>query len=248
MKFLILPLLLCSLLVNAQSKKELLAKTQQLTAEVEALKKQINDQKTQKADLNDPHKKASYALGVLVSKNLKMQGGDSLDYESLTIGIRDVFKQDSLQIQPQDAAMYVQVYMQQAMEAKVAKAKAAGLAFLAENKTKPGVIETASGLQYKVVNTGSGKKPTAADQATVHYTGKLLDGTPFDSSVERGEPATFGVGEVIAGWTEALQLMREGDKWILYLPSELAYGEQGAGGQIPPNSVLIFEVELIKVN
>lgn len=150
MKFLILPLLLCSLLVNAQSKKELLAKTQQLTAEVEALKKQINDQKTQKADLNDPHKKASYALGVLVSKNLKMQGGDSLDYESLTIGIRDVFKQDSLQLQPQDAAMYVQVYMQQAMEAKVAKAKAAGVAFLAVNKTKPGVIETASGLQYKI--------------------------------------------------------------------------------------------------
>jgi FKBP-type peptidyl-prolyl cis-trans isomerase len=248
MKFLILPLLLCSLLVNAQSKKELLAKTQQLTAEVEALKKQINDQKTQKADLNDPHKKASYALGVLVSKNLQMQGGDSLDYESLTIGVRDVFNEDSLQLQPQDAAMYVQMYMQQAAEAKFEKARAEGVAFLAENKARPGVIETASGLQYKVVNSGSGKKPVGTDQVTVHYTGKLIDGTVFDSSIERGEPATFGVGQVIAGWTEALQLMREGDKWIIYLPSELAYGEQGAGGQIPPNAVLIFEVELIKVN
>jgi len=248
MKFMILPLLLCSILVNAQSKKELIAKTQQLTSEIETLKKQLDELKKPKsADLNDQHKKASYALGVLVSKNLKMQGGDSLDYESITYGVRDVFKGDSLQLQPQDAAMFVQVYMQQAMEAKVEKAKAAGLAFLAENKTKPGVTETASGLQYKVITSGKGKKPTAADQATVHYTGKLIDGTPFDSSVERGEPATFGVGEVISGWTEALQLMHEGDKWMIYLPSELAYGEQG-GGQIPPHSVLIFEVELIKVN
>jgi len=176
-----------------------------------------------------------------------MQGGDSLDYESLTIGIGDVFTNDSLQLQPQDAAMFVQVYMQQAMEAKIAKAKAEGLAFLAENKTKAGVTETPSGLQYKVISPGTGKKATATSQVTVHYTGKLIDGTPFDSSVERGEPATFGVNEVIGGWTEALQLMREGDKWMLYIPSELGYGEQG-GGQIPPNSVLVFEVELIKVN
>lgn len=249
MKFLILPLLLCGLLASAQSKKELITKTQQLSAEVEALKKQVDELKKPKAaDLNDQHKKASYALGILVSKNLKMQGGDSLDYESLTYGIRDVFKGDSLQLDPQDAAMFVQVYMQQAMQAKIEKAKAVGVAFLAENKTKAGITETASGLQYKVITAGTGKKPTATDQVTVHYTGKLLDGTPFDSSVERGEPATFAVNEVIAGWTEALQLMREGDKWILFLPSELGYGDQGAGGQIPPHSVLVFEVELIKVN
>ncbi|HMR55715.1 MAG TPA: FKBP-type peptidyl-prolyl cis-trans isomerase [Cyclobacteriaceae bacterium] len=248
MKFLILPLLFCSALVHAQSKKELVAKTKLLAAEVELLKAQIEDLKKDKgADLSDPHKKASYALGVLVSKNLKMQGGDSLDYESLTIGIGDVFTNDSLQLQPQDAAMFVQVYMQQAMEAKIAKAKAEGLAFLAENKTKAGVTETPSGLQYKVISPGTGKKATATSQVTVHYTGKLIDGTPFDSSVERGEPATFGVNEVIGGWTEALQLMREGDKGMLYIPSELGYGEQG-GGQIPHNSVLVFEVELIKVN
>ncbi|MCW5911363.1 MAG: FKBP-type peptidyl-prolyl cis-trans isomerase [Cyclobacteriaceae bacterium] len=247
MKFLILPLLFCSLLVNAQSKKELIAKTKQLNSEVELLKKQIDDMKNKPADLGDPHKKASYALGVLVSKNLKSQGGDSLDYESINMGIRDVFTQGSLQLNPQEAAMFVQVYMQQAMEAKIEKAKAAGLAFLAENKTRPGVVETSSGLQYKIISSGTGKKPTATDQVTVHYTGKLIDGFTFDSSVERGEPATFGVSEVITGWTEALQLMHEGDKWMLYLPAELAYGEQG-GGQIPPNSVLIFEVELIKVN
>jgi FKBP-type peptidyl-prolyl cis-trans isomerase len=249
MKFLIFPLLFCGLLVNAQSKKELISKTQQLGKEVEALKTQIEELKKPKsADLNDQHKKASYALGILVSKNLKMQGGDSLDYESLTYGIRDVFKGDSLQLDPQDAAMFVQVYMQQAMQAKVEKAKAAGLAFLTENKSKAGVTETTSGLQYQIITSGSGKKPVATDRVTVHYSGKLLDGTTFDSSVERGEPATFGVNEVIAGWTEALQLMREGDKWLLFLPSELAYGEQGAGGQIPPHSVLVFEVELIKVN
>ncbi|GIL22872.1 MAG: peptidyl-prolyl cis-trans isomerase [Bacteroidota bacterium] len=249
MKFFLPVLILSSVTVVAQSKKELIAKTQQLNAEVETLKKQVEElKKPQTADLSNPHKKASYSLGILISKNLKAQGADSLDYESLVYGVRDVFKGDSLQLKPEDAAMFVQVYMQQAMEAKIEKAKATGLAFLAENKTKPGVTETASGLQYKIITSGTGKKPTANDRVTVHYAGKLLDGTSFDSSIERGEPATFGVTEVIAGWTEALQLMREGDKWVLYLPSELAYGDQGAGGQIPPYSVLIFEVELIKVN
>jgi FKBP-type peptidyl-prolyl cis-trans isomerase len=248
MKFLIPIFLLSSVALVAQSKKDLIAKTQQLTTEVESLKAQINELKKDKlADLTDRHKKASYALGVLVAKNLKMQGGDSLDYEALTIGVGDVFEKDSLQLQPQDAAMFVQAYMQQAMEAKIAKAKVAGLAFLAENKTKAGVTETASGLQYKVISSGTGKKPTATDQVTVHYSGKLIDGTPFDSSIERGQPATFNVGEVVTGWIEALQLMREGDKWMIYLPSELGYGEQGSG-QIPPNSVLVFEIELIKVN
>ena len=108
--------------------------------------------------------------------------------------------------------------------------------------------QTASGLQYEVVSAGKGKTPKATDQVTVHYTGKLLDGTVFDSSTGRGSPATFGVNQVIAGWTEALQLMKEGDKWILYIPDHLGYGERGAGGQIPPFAALVFEVELIKVN
>ncbi|MBN8576376.1 MAG: FKBP-type peptidyl-prolyl cis-trans isomerase [Cytophagales bacterium] len=244
---LLFPLLFCSLLVNAQSKKELATRNQQLTAEVEALKKQMAELKNPSTDLTNSHKKASYALGILISKNLKMQGGDSLDYEAIALGIRDVFTNHNLALNPQEAGMFVQAYMQQAMEQKTERAKAAGVAFLAENKTKPGVMETASGLQYKIITTGTGKKPTLNDRVTVHYTGKLIDGTLFDSSVERGEPATFGLTQVIAGWTEALQLMRVGDKWMIYIPSELGYGEQG-GGQIPPSAVLVFEVELLKVN
>ncbi len=142
----------------------------------------------------------------------------------------------------------VQAYMQQAMEKKNEKLKAEGKAFLDENKKKEGIQTTASGLQYKVLTQGKGKQPTATSNVTVHYTGKLIDGTVFDSSVERNEPATFAVNQVIPGWTEALQLMREGDKWMLYIPYDLAYGERGAGGQIPPFAPLIFEVELIKVN
>jgi len=138
--------------------------------------------------------------------------------------------------------------MQQAVEKKNSKLKASSQVFLNENKTKEGVKTTASGLQYKVVKSGTGKVPKATDNVTVHYTGKLTDGTVFDSSVERGQPVTFGVSEVIPGWTEALQLMHEGDKWMLYIPQELGYGERGAGAQIPPYATLVFEVELIKVN
>ena len=124
----------------------------------------------------------------------------------------------------------------------------AGKAFLEENGKRPAVTTTASGLQYEILTEGSGSKPTADKAVTVHYTGTLIDGTVFDSSVRRGEPATFGVGQVIPGWTEALQLMPEGSKWKLFIPSNLAYGERGAGGDIGPNETLIFEVELLKVN
>jgi FKBP-type peptidyl-prolyl cis-trans isomerase FklB len=120
--------------------------------------------------------------------------------------------------------------------------------FLEANKAKEGVVTTASGLQYKVIKSGTGKMPAATDKVTVHYTGQLINGTVFDSTVSRNEPATFQVDGVIDGWTEALQLMHEGDKWMLYIPFPLAYGERGAGNQIPPFSTLIFELELIKVN
>ncbi len=226
----------------AQSKKELAAEVTKLKAEISELKK------PKVANLTDEDKKASYGLGVLIASNLRNQGGDSVDLESLYFGIQDVFKKNKLIIEEQECSMIVQGYMQQAMEKKVASMKAEGQAFLDANKLKDGVKVTASGLQYQVITSGSGKTPTAADNVTVHYTGKLVDGTVFDSSVERNEPATFGVGQVIPGWTEALQLMREGDRWILFIPSELGYGERGAGGQIPPHSALIFEVELIKVN
>lgn len=233
---------LISYTVQAQSKKELAAEVTKLKAEISELKK------PKEANLSDEDKKASYGLGVLIASNLKNQGGDSVDLESLYFGIQDVFKKNKLIIEEQECSMIVQGYMQQAMEKKVANMKAEGQAFLDANKLKDGVKVTASGLQYQVITSGSGKTPAAADNVTVHYTGKLVDGTVFDSSVERNEPATFGVGQVIPGWTEALQLMHEGDKWLLVIPYELGYGERGAGGQIPPYSALIFEVELIKVN
>lgn len=226
----------------AQSKKE-------LQAEVEKLKAQIAEmQKPKEPDLSDTVKKASYGVAVIIGSNIKSQGFDSLYVESFVAGIRDVFSNKTLKLDKEQSQMIVQAYMEGIMERKTRKAKEEGLAYLEANKTKEGVKTTASGLQYKVISSGSGKAPTANDNVTVHYTGKLTDGTVFDSSVQRGQPATFGVSEVIRGWTEALQLMKEGDKWILYIPSDLAYGERGAGGQIPPHSTLIFEVELIKVN
>lgn len=231
-----------SFCAQAQSKKELVAEVDKLKAEIAELKK------TKEANLSDKHKKASYGLGVLIATNIKSQGADSLDLESLSLAIRDVFTNKTLKMEQQECMATVQQYMQQAMEVKSKKLAEASTVFLAENKTKEGVRVTASGLQYKVLSAGSGKAATANDQVTVHYTGKLIDGTVFDSSVERNEPATFGVSDVIPGWTEALQLMHEGDKWMLYIPHELAYGERGAGGQIPPYAALIFEVELIKVN
>jgi len=234
--------LVLSFSLQAQSKKELVTEIDKLKAEVAQLKK------PKEADLTNKHQKASYGLGVLVATNIKSQGADSLDVEALSIGIRDVFAGKTLKMEQQECLATVQVYMQEAVEVKGKKLAAESIAFLNENKTKEGVKVTASGLQYKVLTSGQGKAATATDQVTVHYTGKLIDGTVFDSSVERNEPATFGVSDVIPGWTEALQLMHEGDKWMLYIPHDLAYGERGAGGQIPPYAALIFEVELIKVN
>ena len=141
--------------------------------------------------------------------------------------------------------------VQQAGQQAVAKAaennKKAGAEFLAENAKKEGVKTTASGLQYEVLSEGTGKQPVAADTVRVHYTGKLLDGTVFDSSVERGEPAEFGLTQVIAGWTEGLQLMKTGSKFRFFIPADLAYGDHGAGGSIPPQATLIFDVELLAV-
>ncbi|MEO7992646.1 MAG: FKBP-type peptidyl-prolyl cis-trans isomerase [Chryseolinea sp.] len=229
--------------VYAQSKKE-------LQAELVSLKGQLYDLKNPKPiELNDKHKKASYGLGVLVANNLKSQGGDSLDIDAINAAMKDVFQGKTLKMEQQECSTIVQAYMQAAAEKRTLKAKEEGVKFLADNKTKEGVKVTASGLQYKVITAGAvtGKVPTADASVTVHYTGKLVDGTVFDSSEGR-EPAVFKANEVIAGWTEALQLMREGDKWMLYIPSELGWGDQGAGEQIPPYATVIFEVQLIKVN
>jgi FKBP-type peptidyl-prolyl cis-trans isomerase len=243
MRIIILCLFVLSgLSVVGQSKKELAAEVTKLKSEIAELNK------PKVANLNDETKRASYGLGVLIASNLKSQGGDSVDLESLYFGIQDIYSKKELIIKEQECSMIVQTYMTEAMEKKTAVLKEEGVAFLEANKTKPGILVTETGLQYQVISSGNGKVPTVSDNVTVHYTGKLIDGTVFDSSVERGEPATFGVGQVIAGWTEALQLMHEGDKFMLFIPSELGYGDRGAGGQIPPYAALIFEVELIKVN
>ncbi len=233
----------------SQSKKELQAEVTRLQGELQNMQVQVDSLlNPKKAELNNEHQKASYGLGVLMASNLKKQDSDSLDVSIITEAMTDVMSGLPLQIEEQEAMGIVQPYMARLMEQKTEKLKAEGVMYLENNKKNKDVKVTESGLQYRVIKSGSGAMPTAENSVTVHYTGKLTDGTVFDSSVERGEPATFGVGQVIEGWTEALQLMREGDKFELVIPSELAYGERGAGGAIPPFATLIFEVELIKVN
>lgn len=203
-------------------------------------------------DLKDPRARLSYALGADIGSNLKRQEID-VDPKLLAAGIADaVAGKSALSTnQIREVMMEFRNQMMAKMQAKQEeeskKALAAGEAFLATNAKKDGVKTTASGLQYKVVKAGSGKSPTASDTVKVHYHGTLPDGTVFDSSVDRGEPVTFPVNGVIPGWTEALQLMKVGDKWQLVIPSKLAYGEQEAGDKIAPNSVLVFDVELLGI-
>lgn len=233
----------------SQSKKELHAEAARLQAEVARLKSEIETLKTPKeANLTDTTLQASYCFGVVIASNMKTQGLDSLDMETFLIAMKDVFSDKPLKVDRREAERTIQQYMQQAMMKKSAIVKEESQKFLDANKAKPGVKTTASGLQYQVLTEGTGKTPSPSDRVTVHYTGKLTDGSVFDSSVQRGQPATFGVNQVIPGWTEALQLMKEGDKWMLYIPYALAYGERGSPPQIPPFSTLVFEVELIKVN
>lgn len=196
----------------------------------------------------------SYALGLSMGNNFKGSGIESINVKDFADGVAAVFEGAQPKMSYDEAKFEIQKFFQeldakqQAAAAEMAKVnEAAGQAFLAENGKRPEVTTTASGLQYEVLAEGAGESPAASDQVVVHYTGKLIDGTVFDSSVERGAPATFGVTQVIPGWVEALQMMKEGAKWRLFIPSNLAYGPNGAGGIIGPNATLIFDVELIKV-
>lgn len=189
----------------------------------------------------------SYGLGVAIGNNLKNSGFDSLKVEVMSQALKDVFEGKATMKQ-EDADKVIQAYMMEKEKVKGEDNLKKGQAFLDENKKKDGVKVTASGMQYIVLKEGTGAKPTLNDKVTTHYHGTLMDGTVFDSSVERGQPASFPVSGVIPGWTEALQMMSVGSKWKLFLPSNLAYGERGAGGKIGPNSVLIFEVELISID
>lgn len=194
----------------------------------------------------------SYAIGVLVGTNNQKQlesapGGSDLDATIMSSAFTTASAKGELKITEEAANALVQTFFQEAGTRKGQDNLEAGNAFLEANKAREGITVTESGLQYEVLTAGTGAKPAAADQVRVHYHGTLIDGTVFDSSVDRGEPATFGVGQVIPGWTEALQLMPTGSKWKVYLPSNIAYGERGAGGDIGPNAALIFEVELLEI-
>ena len=193
----------------------------------------------------------AYAIGVNTGagfkENLQTFPGEELNVDVMIAGFVEGLKGKDVQIKLEDATQLIQAYFMAAQAKEGEKAKKEGEDFLAKNKAESGVITTESGLQYKVLTEGSGAKPTAEDKVKVHYTGTLLDGTKFDSSVDRGEPAEFGVTQVIKGWTEGLQLMPVGSKYIFWIPSELAYGSQGAGQDIKPNSTLKFEVELLEI-
>lgn len=191
--------------------------------------------------------KLSYAWGLAMGNQLKAMGVKDLDAESYCNAVKAVFDGAAPEMEPAEAQKLIQDYLSDLEAKATAAARAAGDAFLAENKGKEGVKVTSTGLQYVVEKEGTGAQPTAEDEVTVHYTGKLLDGTVFDSSVNRGEPATFPLNRVIPGWTEGVQLMKEGAKYTFFIPSDLAYGPNGIPNVIPPHSTLIFEVELIKV-
>ena len=197
--------------------------------------------------LNNQTDSLSYAIGVNIGSAMKSQGLDSLNVNTLGKAIESVLGGDSLLINDQAANMFLSEYFQNRQRRVAEENKKAGEQFLTENKAKTGVTTTASGLQYQVLQEGTGARPGPNDRVTVHYTGTTLKGEKFDSSYDRGTPATFPVGGVIPGWTEAMQLMKAGSKYKLFIPAELAYGENGSGPAIGPNSVLVFDVELISV-
>lgn len=191
--------------------------------------------------------KFSYSIGLGIGQNLSSMGIANLSVDDFAQAIKDVLEGNQTAISHQEAREIVNKYFEE-LEAKMgAAAIEQGKAFLEGNKKRAGVVTLPSGLQYEIIKEGTGKKPQATDQVKCHYEGTLIDGTLFDSSVQRGEPTVFGVSQVIPGWVEALQLMPEGSKWKLYIPSELGYGARGAGEMIPPHSTLVFEVELLEV-
>lgn len=198
--------------------------------------------------LNDEVDSVSYSLGVNIGENIKSQFPD-IDLKNFESGIQDVISEKKQpKIEGADAQKVIQEYFSK-LQAKAGEEKIEeGKKFLAENGKRKEVTSLESGLQYEIITSGEGPKPTLNDQVTTHYHGTLIDGTVFDSSVDRGQPATFPVSGVIKGWTEALQLMSVGSKWRLFVPYNLAYGEKGASAQIGPYTTLIFDVELLKIN
>ncbi|MCG6969661.1 MAG: FKBP-type peptidyl-prolyl cis-trans isomerase [Gammaproteobacteria bacterium] len=201
-------------------------------------------------NLKTDDQKFGYAIGFQIAQNLKNQGLSDIDVTALSQAIGDVLQGKDLQLsmeQMQEAVKAKQEKLMAERNAQGGKAKEAGEKFLAENKSKPGVKTLDNGIQYKVITEGKGEKPTLESSVVAHYRGTLIDGTEFDSSYKRGEPATFPLNGVIKGWQEVLPMMAVGSKWQVYIPSDLAYGERGAGANIGPNETLIFDIELVEV-
>lgn len=190
----------------------------------------------------------SYSLGLLMAQSLQKQGISEIDVESYAKGVQDMITGGELDLDLNKANQIVQEYMQAQQAQQYEGIIQEGNDFLSQNGEREEVTVLPSGLQYEVLKAGDGPKPASSDKVTVHYHGTLLDGTVFDSSVDRGQPASFGVSQVIKGWIEGLQLMPQGAKWRLFIPYHLAYGERGAGGKIGPYSTLIFDVELLEIN
>lgn len=191
--------------------------------------------------------KLSYSLGMSIADNLQKSGVEEIDHMAFARGLKHQLEATELEISPEEANQIISTFFTELQSKQFEGNIKAGKEFLAENAKKEGVVSLPSGLQYEVINQGTGEKPTATDKVKCHYHGTLINGKVFDSSVERGEPAVFPVNGVIAGWVEALQLMPLGSKWKLFVPSNLAYGEQGAGQDITPHTTLVFEVELLEI-
>lgn len=214
----------------------------------------VNSYAATEAALTTDNEKLSYSIGVDLGSNIKKQGID-INVPALALGIQDAMTGKSLKMtdeQMKDSLVKFQKDLMakrtKQFEEQADKNKAQGMAFLKDNKAKPGVVETKSGLQYKIVKSGTGIKPSKEDTVTVEYTGRLINGTVFDSTEKTGKPATFKLDQVIPGWTEALQLMPAGSTWEIFVPAELAYGERNIGGLIGPNETLIFNVHLLSVD
>ncbi|HTE23895.1 FKBP-type peptidyl-prolyl cis-trans isomerase [Flavitalea sp.] len=240
---------ICSIItmqLAAQATKKPATTAKPSTASKSAPKAAFKKVSTPASTLKNSIDSFSYAVGMSLASFYKEQGVENINSALVVRAINDV-KAGKQLISEEQVNSCIMEYMQVAKSAKASGNKKEGEAFLAQNKTKQGVTTTASGLQYSIITEGTGPKPTTDDQVKVHYHGTLLDGTIFESSVQRGEPIVLGLRNVIAGWTEALQLMPVGSKWKLFLPSDLAYGDMGSGAMIKPGATLVFEVELIEI-
>lgn len=221
-------------------------KYEALESENTKLKKELTDYKNPTVDMGVEKSKISYSLGVNIASSLKTQGLEQVDTAAIAKAMGDVYSNRETQVSPQVAQQTLQEYFGKIQNEKIEKMSAEGAKFLALNSMKEGVVSLPSGLQYKIIKEGTGAKPNATDKVKTHYTGTLIDGTVFDSSIKRGQPAVFPVNGVIKGWVQALQLMPVGSKWELYIPHYLAYGERG-NQSIPPYAALIFQIELIEI-